>query len=384
MAQNNNKTVAFIPVRLTSTRMPEKHLKAIGPKSVISWVIHQLKGAREIDEIVICAPNEPETEKLRPTAKAEGVKLYVYDGGADDVVGRLTKAAETFEADICVLASGDCPLLCPATIDSMARLLKENPSAGHAAFTPVNNNLPIHEGIVISRRWLWQRAALYSDTPALREHHFPAFLRGVYPEKFSDVRTVSFRDGDCFYSLKHRISVDTPADLTFMNAVYEQLIKASLDFTLVNAINLLTSNRAIREINDGVYQKVFNEASHRVLFISDPDGGSCAVIHSLKVAGDLVHYHGIGAGFLVFNEGTASIVNERGYKAIIGTRHDILKYGINYSALVFDKFKYYTIQIPHKDSAGADAGAENYYQMDIDIGAGAEAIAADIAKHIKR
>lgn len=376
---NNDRTVALIPVRLTSTRLPEKHLKIIGPKSIISWVIHRLKQASEIDEIVICAPNEPETEKLRPVALAEDVKLFIYDGSADDVVGRLTKAAQALNADICVLASGDCPLLCPETIDAMVKLLKADPTAGHVSFTPVDEKLPIHEGIVISRRWLWQRAEQYSDTPALREHHFPVFLRGVYPEKFADVKTLSLRDDACFYSLRHRISVDTPADLKFMNTVYEELKRASQDFTLANAINLLSTNKAIGEINDKVYQKAFDEASHRVLFITELDAAGGSVLKSIEIAGFLVHHHGIGAEFLVADNEVSSIVSEHGYKAIVGTRRDIIKYSMRFAALVLNNNKYYRINTQPDDMTETD----NLNWQAIDSAASAEAIAGEIAKDIK-
>ncbi|MBF0320556.1 MAG: NTP transferase domain-containing protein [Nitrospirae bacterium] len=331
MARNNDKTVALIPARLTSTRLPEKHLKKIGPKSLISWVIHQLKRSKEIDEIAICAPDEPESEKLRPIAEAEGVALFIYKGSTGDVVGRLTKAAEVFRAEICVLASGDCPLLSPGTIDSMVRLLKDDPTAGHVGFTPVKEKLPIHEGIVISRRWLWERAEKLSDTPALREHHFPVFLRAVYPEKFDDVKVVCFRDDDCFYSIRHRISVDTPADLRFMNALYGELKDASAEFTLENAINLLRRKKDITKINARVYQKAFGETSSGVLFISE-SGGCEGVIYSLEIADALVHHHGIGAKFLVYGKEALSIATERGYNAFTGNGYD----SHSYSALIVD------------------------------------------------
>ncbi|MBF0404897.1 MAG: hypothetical protein HQL00_13150 [Nitrospirae bacterium] len=380
----HDKTAAFIPVRLTSTRLPEKHLKTIGTKSIISWVIHQLKRSVEIDVIVICCPNEPETEKLRPIAHSEAVELFIYEGSVDDVVGRLTKAAETYKANICVLASGDCPLLCPETIDSMVRLLKADPDAGHAAFMPLNNYLPIHEGIVISRRWLWQRAEELSDTPELREHHFPVFLRGVYPEKFADVKTIFFQDEDCFYSIRHRISVDTPFDLTFMNTLYDELKKLSQDFTLQSAIALMHGNNTIGMINDRVYQKGFGEQSYRVLFICDNDGvNNCAdLIRCLDTADALVHYHGIGAEFLVADRDASSIVSERGYKAVTGTRGDILKLSMKYSALVYDIDKYYNIEIP---LAGSCKVRENITLLKCPcIESVIESVADEIAKLIKK
>ena len=111
------KTIAFVPVRLTSSRLPEKHLRIIGDRTLLEWVIKRLQDAREIDQIVICAPNEPESRFLETFALKEGVDIFIFKGDVNDVVGRLTQAAVIYEAEICVLASGDCPLISSFSLD---------------------------------------------------------------------------------------------------------------------------------------------------------------------------------------------------------------------------------------------------------------------------
>ncbi|KJU83594.1 acylneuraminate cytidylyltransferase, partial [Candidatus Magnetobacterium bavaricum] len=91
----------------------------------------------------------------------------------------------------------------------MIGIIRDVEDAGYVVFEPINGVFPIHEGIVVARRWMWELAEKLSDTPHLREHHFPVYVQNVYPEKFAHIKHLSFRDEEVFYSLKHRISVDT-------------------------------------------------------------------------------------------------------------------------------------------------------------------------------
>lgn len=314
------KTVAFVPVRLTSSRLPAKHLKPIGDKTLIEWVLKRLKECREVDDIVICLPDEPSSRNLKSTAEAEGVHVYIFQGDPEDVVGRLTAAAKIFEAEICVLASGDCPLLNPATIDSMTSALRADADAVHVGFEPVNGVWPIHEGIVISRRRLWELAERHSDTPELREHHFPVFLRNLRPDVFSGVKILNFRDDDLYYSVRHRISVDTQSDLSFMNAVHFALAREDREFNLENAIRLLAERPELREINAAIAQKDLHHRTKRVMFYipSSDNSGHYNLLRSCEVAGALVREHSIGAGFVVSDDRSARMLSEKGYRVAVG------------------------------------------------------------------
>ncbi|MBF0566009.1 MAG: NTP transferase domain-containing protein [Nitrospirae bacterium] len=319
------KSVAFIPVRLSSSRLPEKHLKPIGGKPLLSWVISRLRDCGEIDDIVICAPCDRQSGKLKSFAESEGVTLFVYSGDIDDVVGRLTAAAIKYDAGLCVLASGDCPLIAPATVDAMVRLLKRNLTLGNVQFAEINGSLPIHEGLIVSRRWVWERAQKYSDTPELREHQFPVYLRNVYPEKFEDLKTFWFEDEAIYYEVRHRISVDTPDDLKFMNCSFDALKSRGKDFNLQNVISLLAEDPGMRAINGQVYQKNYGEKSYKALFCvssgtgradgcdSLPGSVSEPLSDSVDLGTALVNLFGIGVRFACLDEETGAYVQSKGF-----------------------------------------------------------------------
>ena len=330
------RAVAFVPVRLTSTRLPEKHLKFIGDRTLFSWVISRLKACRNLDEIVVCVPDEPESEKLKPLCDKEGVELFIYEGDVNDVVGRLTTAAKRYNADICVLASGDCPLLSPSTIDMLVGFLKEHPDVDIAYIEPLDRKPPIHEGISVARRHVWELADRYSDTPELREHQFPVL--GVYPEKFAHLKRAGLRDKEIFYRLKHRISVDTPRDLEFMNECYRRLKEKGKEFTLENVIELLQENPDLMKINAHVHQKGLHEKSYKVLFVVSAVGdyGYGNLVRSLEIADRLVSM-GVGVRFLVFDHGAKRMCEERAFHAeIIGELSELASKAASYHMVIFD------------------------------------------------
>ena len=308
------KAVAFVPVRLTSSRLPEKHLKKIGDRTLLSWVIKRLKDCAELDDIVICAPDEPESQKLTEICRQEGVKLYIHPGDVNDVVGRLTTAAKLHNADICVLASGDCPLLEPSTIDKLVGYLKRHPDVDIADVAPLNDRPPIHEGIFVARREVWELADKYSETPELREHQFPVLK--VYPRKFADFKKVLLRDKEVFYAINHRISVDTPKDLRFMNRVYEELVAEGKTFDLKNVIELLLRKSEILKINADVKQKDIGDKTYNVLFVI---GKRRNLLLALEIA-DYLTSLGIGVSFFVLNSEDKRLCEERFFRA------EILKY----------------------------------------------------------
>ena len=330
------KTIAFVPVRLTSTRLPRKHLRLIGDKPLLWWVIKRLKDSKELDSIVVCSPDEPDSKELEGFCDREGVELYLHPGDVNDVVGRLTTAAKIYGADICVLASGDCPLLSTSSIEKLIRYLKEHPDVGRVLVGPAGGKEPIHEGFNVDRRWVWELADRYSDTPELREHQFPVIE--VYSDKFSHLKTAEIVDDPVYYEVDHRISVDTPDDLIFMNALYDGLMSEGREFNLENVIDILKSNPQLMEINRRVHQKELKEKTYKVLMIvSAVSGfGYGNLIRAIDVALELVDI-GIGVDFSVLDSEARSIVEERYFKCdLIENIENVVELSTLYDVFIFD------------------------------------------------
>ena len=262
------KSVAFIVVRLSSSRLPAKHMRLIGDRPMLQWVVDHLHRCEELDEIVLATVAEPENLPLKDFAVNNDIAFYWYEGEVDHVTTRLRRAAETFDADICVLASGDCPLIYAPAIDQIIRSLRNNPDADTVKLPPGSNGQSSAlQGIVANRKKAWQWADDLADRPELKEHQFPVI--GLRPELF---HVVDVRLSEFLYMPHHRLSVDTLADLAFMNELYDALRKRNLPFRLPDVVALLKERPDLKAINDHVHQRRLVETIKKVLFIVDAGG----------------------------------------------------------------------------------------------------------------
>lgn len=303
---------AFVPIRLSSSRLPEKHLLPIGDRLLLGWVVHRLKQARTVERIVLCVPDEPLSDKVASFARDAGVECFRYLGDVNDVIGRLTAAARHYQADVCVLASGDCPLLVPETIDGLVDALQQQ-HARLANFAAWEGRGPIHEGMLVAERSLWEEANAFPQAPALREHHFIP-LR--FPEYgFPSFATASFLDKPIYYRIKHRISVDTASDLEFMRDMHRRLKAAGQEFTLEHVLTLLEREPALAERNRHVKQKGLKDRSLRLVMVATAAGryGMGNLMRALDVSRELVDRYGMGVAFRVWDHTAAEYVQRAGF-----------------------------------------------------------------------
>ena len=314
--QKKERSVAFIVARLSSSRFSAKQLRTIGNRSLLDWILDRLSQSRQIDEIVIATVAETPNEPLREFADQKGIACFWFEGQVDHVTTRLRRAAETYDADICILVSGDCPLVHAPAIDQMISELKKTP---HAAVVRIvddaNNNPTALEGVSVARLGAWQLADDLSDRPELKEHQFPVI--GRHPDLFP---AVDLKLGDDLYMPRHRLSVDTWADLEFMNRIHDTLVGRGQQFDLPQSVKLLEELPGLKKINGHVLQRGLVEDTRRVLFIVDAgkEFGYGHLMRSLELALQIVELRGWPVSFVIDDEQAESIVREHGLRTIWG------------------------------------------------------------------
>ena len=310
------RTVAFVVMRLTSSRFAAKQLQTIGDRSLLNWILDRLSKSKQIDEIVIATAAEKANEPLRDLAGQNGVVCFWFEGQVDHVTTRLRRAAETFDADICVMVSGDCPLVYAPAIDQMVLELKNKPDADIVRILPdANDRSAAIEGIAVARRRAWQLADDLADRPELKEHQFPVI--GMQPERFLAAEMKLPRE---LYMSPHRLSVDTVADLEFMNRIHDTLAKDGKDFKLPEVVRLLEGRPDLKTINAHVHQRRLVETIMRVLFVVDAGKayGYGHLMRSLELALQIVESLGWPVNFVVDDEKALTLVTDHGLRAIRG------------------------------------------------------------------
>jgi spore coat polysaccharide biosynthesis protein SpsF len=310
------RAVAFMVVRLSSSRFPEKQFQRIGSQCIIDWVLKRLRAATELDGIVIATVSEPANLPLKAYAEAKKIPLFWYEGEVDHVTTRLRKAAEAYDADICLLISGDCPLIDALAIDHIVAAFRKDPSADLIRLLPDESGLSAClQGVSVARKRAWQLADDLSDRPELKEHQFP--VMGLMPDRF---KAMEIRLPRAYYAPFHRFSIDTWADLEFMNAAYDALVEKNRHFTLPEVVSLVKEAPELAELNRHVHQRRLVEDIHKVLMFADAGGeyGNGHLSRAMELSLQIVERLSWPVTLVVDDESAAEQAKKRGLGVLWG------------------------------------------------------------------
>lgn len=285
------RVVAVIQARMGSTRLPGKVLMPLAGKPVLWHIIHRLRICSTVDAIAIATSTLPSDDPLEEFAHNEAIPCI--RGPEDNVLQRFALAAAQLNPDVIVRITGDAPLIDPETIDRLVQKL----IAEDADYCDRDPSQPrcIHEGFSpLSRRALERMLHEAPDDPAAREH-VTAYLK-EHPEIFKVVR-IAIKPDHFFDGA--RLSVDTPADLKFLNEVYRRLGAPAGDADVADVVRLLRAAPDLLTINRHVHQKRAREKTRRILIRCDGDEqiGLGHMVRSLSMADELREMYGFGVTF---------------------------------------------------------------------------------------
>lgn len=123
----SSKVVAIIQARMASTRLPGKVLMNLAGKNSITHIVDRLKASGVIDDICIATTINRKDLRIKDYCH-EILKVNVYQGSEDDVLGRVYKAAEKMNAKIIVDITADCPMIDIEHLKVLVREVKSNGS----------------------------------------------------------------------------------------------------------------------------------------------------------------------------------------------------------------------------------------------------------------
>jgi len=121
----NNKIIAIVQARMSSTRLPGKVLKTLLSKPVLKHVIDRILDSKYINQVVVVTTNDPDDDKLVEWCKKNN--LECFRGDREDVLKRFYECSKKYKADNIVRITSDNPLVDPEIIDKTIDLFyKEN------------------------------------------------------------------------------------------------------------------------------------------------------------------------------------------------------------------------------------------------------------------
>lgn len=136
-------TVAIIPARFASTRLPGKALIDIAGKPMVCWVAERARAARNVDRVIVATDSEEIVEAVR----ARGLEVVLTSSRHTSGTDRVAEVAAAIpEAEIIVNVQGDEPLISPQTIERAVDVMA-------AEMRKTSGDGPLHTGAGIVTTW---------------------------------------------------------------------------------------------------------------------------------------------------------------------------------------------------------------------------------------
>lgn len=228
------RRVAIIQARVGSTRLPHKILEPLGNLPVLEWVIHRVRRAELLDDMLVATTNCAADDEI--VALCERLEVSCFRGSEHDVLDRFVQAAQWSHASDVVRINADNPFIEPQFIDD---LLAESEPADYISYQtsdgrPVMLTAVSFFSELVTRECLERADRVISDA-LLREH----VTLGIYrnPEQYR----VRFLPIPAFAEDQRlRLTLDTSEDLALLREVVDELGDSAMSVAAESVVDLVS------------------------------------------------------------------------------------------------------------------------------------------------
>jgi spore coat polysaccharide biosynthesis protein SpsF len=207
--------------------------------------VQRVLRARTIDKVVVATTTRTEDDAV--AALAEALRVAVHRGDAHDVLGRYLEAATAQGIDLVVRVSGDCPLIDPDVIDLVVSHLLAQPVRPDYASNTWPRSVPLGLDTEVFSLEALRRSAALARAPREREH--VTLHMKEHPETYRLSPVTVSTEG-----LDLRWTVDEPADLALVRAIYREL-GGRIDAAWGEVLDLVRRRPDLRALNAHVSQR---------------------------------------------------------------------------------------------------------------------------------
>jgi spore coat polysaccharide biosynthesis protein SpsF len=264
------KVVAIIQGRMSSSRLPGKILVDIAGQPMLGRVFLRTARAANVTETIFATTTDPSDDPVAEYCDFSGIPFT--RGSLYDVLDRYYQAARQTQADVIVRITADCPVIDPALIDDVVRVLldDEYDFVCNRLPPPWHRTYPIGLDIEACTFKNLEKAWKKAKEPQQREHAMPYFYEGVELSKVSrqleeGVSPRGFRVALLHHTSDfgdYRWTVDTPEDLEFIRQVYSRFDGRD-DFTWKEVLDLVHDEPELMKINAGVRHRTLKDLDER-------------------------------------------------------------------------------------------------------------------------
>ena len=228
---------AIIQARMGSSRLPGKVMKIIdNEKSMLKYVLDQVKNAKNIKKIIVATTNLHEDNVIEEFVKSQNVSCF--RGNPKDVLNRYYNCSKKFNLKSIVRISGDCPLIDPQIMDNVI----EKYISGNYDYVSNNNprSYPYGMDLEVFSFKVLESVSKNANLPSEREHVTPYIYNN--PKKFKIGKIKNDED----YS-RIRLTVDRELDFKLIQKIVSKINERPI--LLEDIMNLYKKEKEIFEIN---------------------------------------------------------------------------------------------------------------------------------------
>ena len=235
-------TAILIIGRLKSLRLTKKATLPILGKPMINHMIDRLRLAQRPDQIILCTSWVEQDDPLEEVAKRAGIGCF--RGDPEDVLVRITEAAEQFGVETVVSCTADNPFIDPIYIDKLVDFHHEHGNDYSKA-----EGLPLGVATHVLSIDAMRRACEIKATED-SEFYFGYFTdTGMFKAGYMDTEEPLLNRPDL------RMTVDTPEDFAFVTKIFADLYRKESIFSLEEIIRHLNAHPEIVQINASIVQR---------------------------------------------------------------------------------------------------------------------------------
>ncbi|MBW8709353.1 MAG: NTP transferase domain-containing protein [Alphaproteobacteria bacterium] len=309
-ARENIRVVAVIQARMGSRRLPGNVLKPIAGRPLLWHIVYRLKACRLLEDIAVATSANDADEAIVEWCNAEGIT--VVRGPEDDVLARYAQAAEKLDADIIVRVSSDSPFIDAGFVDHLVATLIEQD--GDYVMLE-DGEASAHEGADPFSRRALDRLMMDAAHDSCAREHVTGYFR-LHPEFVKIVRAPAYpslaRKG-------RRLTIDTPDDLAFIEALHARLDARAGEASLADLLLLLEREPDLKAAPPrSDYNSVAGRMSGGLALIRCDGGGKFGYGHvkrMVALARALRDREGIGVLFaLNGSEDAAAPIRRAGFE----------------------------------------------------------------------
>jgi spore coat polysaccharide biosynthesis protein SpsF len=237
-----------VAARMASSRRPGKALAPLAGRPLLAVLLERMQAARGVGGVALATSVNAENDPL--AALAEGMGVRVFRGAEEDVLRRYLDCAQALGAAHVVRVTADNPLTDLETLEDLVALhLAQGADytyvPGEALLMGILSEVISTAALV--RAWEKGEARHRSElmTLYIKEH----------PDEFA-IAAGELPDG--LLRPQYRLTVDEPADVTLMQALFDRLARPGHRVTTREAIALLDADPDLAKVNAHLTHKAHN------------------------------------------------------------------------------------------------------------------------------